>query len=308
MVKDNKTTPLGRGIASLLNVHEVNNDSLNIVNIKLSECVPSRYQAREDFNEDALQALSISIKDEGVLSPIWVRRVANKYEIIAGERRYRASLLAGLPEIPAIIMENDEVKSLRKGLIENLQRQDLHCLEEAKAYKRLIDEYGYTVNDVALLVGKARSTISHYLRILNLPAKVLQLLLNNQISFGHAKVLLSADDPEVLLQQIIDDNLSVRNLELLITENKASANILDDNHASSSVVNRVDKSANLNDDELDQSLKTWKDNLNNYYFDVDLKVNHPNKGDMIITKGKHKVKIKYNDLALLKEILKIINE
>ena len=210
-----------------------NNDS--IVQISLSELRANPYQPRKNFDEEALNELAASIKEHGVFQPIIVKKSVKGYEIIAGERRFRASKLAGLTTITAIIKDFSDEEMMQIALLENLQRENLTAIEEAKAYKSIIESMNITQDELAKKVGKSRSHITNILGLLKLPTSVQDMVLFNKISMGHARVLSKLDDAEKqeeLAQKVLDEDLSVRNLESLIYDNnttkKAKAKIQDD--------------------------------------------------------------------------------
>lgn len=214
---------LGKGLGSLISVtEEVNNEG--IVEIKLTEIEPNKEQPREVFDEEKLIDLAESIKEHGVISPIIVKKEKNGYyKIIAGERRWRASKMAKISTIPAIIKDFEDEKAYEIALIENLQRQDLNPIEEAKGYKRLMEEFKLTQEAVSQKVSKARSQIANSLRLLNLPDKAFSLLESGKISVGHAKVLLSVENKErieELAQLVAEKNITVRELEKLVLSAK----------------------------------------------------------------------------------------
>lgn len=187
--------------------------------LKISQIEPNKNQPREIFDEDALQELADSIKKYGIIQPITVIKKNDYYQIVAGERRYRAARLAGLKEIPVNIKEYSDNEIAEIALIENLQREDLNPIEEARAYQRLIDEYKLKQDEVAEKVSKSRSTITNSLRLLKLTDKVQEMLIEDMISTGHAKLLLSLEDTTLQYEiacQILDENLSVRETEKLI--------------------------------------------------------------------------------------------
>lgn len=187
--------------------------------MKISSIEPNREQPRKDFNEEALGELAESMKQYGVLQPLLVQKKGDFYEIIAGERRWRAAKLAGLKEVPVAIREYSKQQSMEIALIENVQREDLNPIEEAKAYHRLIQEFGLKQEEIAARVGKNRVTITNSMRLLKLDERVQSMLMQNIISGGHAKALLGVEDPEVqcqLAQKIVAESLSVRETEKLI--------------------------------------------------------------------------------------------
>jgi ParB family chromosome partitioning protein len=187
--------------------------------LKVSMIEPNTSQPRKDFNEDALAELADSIKKYGVIEPIIVSKKGKVYEIIAGERRWRAARLAGLREVPVIIREYSDKERMEVALIENLQREDLNAVEEALAYQSLIDVYGLKQDEVAERVSKSRTTITNSLRLLKLSDKVKQMLIDDMISSGHARALLAIEDPNVQYEtalSVFDEGLSVRETEQLV--------------------------------------------------------------------------------------------
>ena len=212
MSEDNKT--LNRGLDALLGSTDKKNQQ-TIKEVDLKDINPGRFQPRTNFDSEKLSELTNSIKNHGVISPILVREVGlNKYEVIAGERRLRASKAANLKTIPCIIDQKKDQDALESALIENLQREDLNAVEEARGYDRLKREFGLTQDEVASATGKARSTIANSLRLLTLPTKVLDMLSSGQIEKGHAKLLASLDEQEVIkaAENIIKNKLTVKDL------------------------------------------------------------------------------------------------
>lgn len=210
---------LGKGLSAIFSENDTE-DNNEVVTIKISQIEPNRNQPRRSFDEDALEELSQSIKEHGVLQPILVRpQIYGGYQIVAGERRYRASRMAGLTEIPAIIKELSDSETMQIALIENLQRRDLSDLEEAEGYQTLMDEYGFSQEDVARTVGKSRSAVANTLRLLGLPDDVKELLEQGKISAGHARALLAVDQDKQIKEaadKIIKEGLSVRQTEKLV--------------------------------------------------------------------------------------------
>ena len=212
MSEDNKI--LNKGLDALLGQNR-NINQKSIKEIPVDDINPGRFQPRTNFDEEKLIELTNSIKNHGVLSPILVREVGlNKYEVIAGERRLRASKNAGLKTIPALVDQKQDKDALESALIENLQREDLNAVEEARGYDRLKREFGLTQDEVAITTGKARSTIANSLRLLSLPAKVLDMLSTGQIEKGHAKLLASMEptEAEKAANNIIKNKLTVKDL------------------------------------------------------------------------------------------------
>ena len=223
---------LGKGLSAL--IPEINEeiDKKDIVQIKLSNIRPNKNQPRKEFDEDRIKALSDSIKNVGVLQPIVLKPIEdNNYMIIAGERRYRASILAGKEEIPAIIKDIPIKDIMEIALIENLQREDLNSIEEALAYKNLIEDYKVTQEELSEAVGKSRPYITNTLRLLNLQNKIIKMIENGDITAGHGKALLRIEDKEKQLEvamRIVEEGLSVRTVENIakkIIENKEKRKI-----------------------------------------------------------------------------------
>ena len=195
--------------------------------MKINEVEPNRDQPRKNFDEDALLELSDSIKQFGVLQPLLVRKRKDYYEIIAGERRWRAAKLAGVKEVPVIEKEYTDQEILEIGLIENIQRENLNPIEEAIAYKRLLEEFNLKQDEVAERVSKSRTAVTNSMRLLKLSDKVQQMIIDDMISTGHARALLAIDDPELqytLANKIFDEKLSVRETEKLVKEIKNPKN------------------------------------------------------------------------------------
>ena len=224
MSDNNKT--LNRGLDALLG--SKGTTKRTVQEVGLEQINAGRFQPRENFNEESLNELTESIKKHGVLSPILVRELGlNKYEVIAGERRLRASLKAGLETIPCLIDQKKDQDALESALIENLQREDLNAVEEARGYDRLKREFGLTQDEVATSTGKARSTIANSLRILSLPQKVLDYLAAGKIEKGHAKLLASLDakEAEKTAENIVKNKLTVRDLSKTSSNNKKNKQI-----------------------------------------------------------------------------------
>ena len=207
---------LGRGLSSLIG--DIKSTSTNN-KLLISDVVRSKLQPRKNFDKQYLDDLTNSIKERGVVQPIIVRKskdIRGKYEIIAGERRWLASQNAGLNEIPSIIIEADDLKSLEFAIVENVQRHDLNPIEEANGYKKLMDDFGYDQDKVAKFIGKSRAHIANCLRLLSLPENVIQLVETNKLSQGHAKILVGLENSFVIAKKIIDKKLSVRQTENLV--------------------------------------------------------------------------------------------
>ena len=216
---------LGRGLSSLIGDNEI---AENKTTIQISSIVRNKYQPRKKFEKKSLEELINSIKERGVIQPIIVRKSDdqdNKFEIIAGERRWQAAQSAGLHEVPAVVIKADNLKSLEFAIVENVQRKDLNPIEEAEGYKRLIDEFNYDQEKVAKFIGKSRAHISNCLRLLSLPKKIIEYLIDEKISQGHAKILVGLDNVELLADKIISKKLSVRQTEALVRITKGVKSI-----------------------------------------------------------------------------------
>jgi len=269
---------LGRGLSSLIGETKVD---IQKNKISVSDIVPNKYQPRKIFDEDNLNDLTQSIKERGILQPIIVRKSNNdnsKFEIIAGERRWLAAQRANLHEVPVVITDADDLKSLEFAIVENVQRHDLNPLEEAQGYKRLIDEFSYDQERVSKFIGKSRSHITNSLRILTLPVEVIKLIETQKLTAGHAKILVGLENASFVANKIVEKKLSVRQAEnfVKIFKNKKQ---------------RPDKpkDANIKDLELSVSDK------------VGLKVVIQNKKN-----NKGKITFEYKDLDQLNKILDII--
>lgn len=213
-----KLTGLGRGLDAIL-VDSDYSSGDSISSVRINDVEPNKNQPRKVFQQEELEALSDSIVKYGVISPITVRQAGDRYIIIAGERRWRAARMAGLSEIPVIIISADDKKAAEIALVENIQRSDLNPVEEAQAYAALIEQYGLTQEEVAEQIGKSRSSVTNALRLLDLPDVALALLAAGKLSAGHAKVLLGLKDAKKLAeaaQKVADSELSVRETEKLV--------------------------------------------------------------------------------------------
>ena len=268
---------LGRGLSSLIGETKSTNKS-NIVEI--SKIVKNRFQPRKIFDENKLNELTNSIKESGVLQPIIVRKYNkdnDKYEIIAGERRFLAAQKAGLEEVPVVVTNVDDLKSLEFAIIENVQRDDLNPLEEAQSYQRLIDEFYYDHEKVSKFIGKSRSYITNSLRLLSLPKNVLNLIEQRKITAGHAKILVGLDNAEFITEKIIKKKLSVRQTENLV---------------------KIFKKKKYSQKKRDVNVKSLEDSLIDK---IGLKVIINNKKD-----NKGSIKIEYKDLDQLNKIIEVI--
>jgi len=204
---------LGRGLSSLIGETKA---EININKVSISDLVSNKFQPRKIFDEESLQDLTNSIKQRGIIQPIIVRKSSNdssKYEIIAGERRWLAAQKAGLHDVPVVITDVDDLKSLEFAIVENVQRNDLNAIEEARGYQRLIEEFSYDQEKVAEFIGKSRSHIANFLRLLSLPDTVLKLIETKKLTPGHAKILVGLNNVEFVANKIVEKNLSVRQAE-----------------------------------------------------------------------------------------------
>lgn len=237
MNANNKKFGLGRGLEALLGDEDINldldsetADVSNLVEntvfkseknkVKISDIVPCSFQPRTEFDREALESLAQSIKEKGVLQPLLVRKKNDKYEIIAGERRWRAAQLAGLDEVPVIVKDLNDSETLEIALIENLQRENLSAIEEAEGLNRLMSEYAYTQEIIGKVIGKSRSYIANTLRLLGLPEEIKQLVKENKLSAGHARALIGCENASELANKIVKEGLSVREAEALAANAK----------------------------------------------------------------------------------------
>ena len=207
---------LGRGLSSLIGDSEKID---NKKNVSIGSLIRNKYQPRKKFDELSLEELTNSIRERGIIQPIIVRPSTDyddKFEIIAGERRWQAAQYAGLHEVPVVVLNVDNLKSLEFAIVENVQRKDLNPIEEAEGYKRLIDEFSYDQDRVSKFIGKSRAHISNCLRLLTLPQEVIQLIINEKLSQGHAKILVGLENASFLAKKIVSKKLSVRQAESLV--------------------------------------------------------------------------------------------
>ena len=255
---------LGRGLSSLIGDTKVNS---NVNKLSVSDLVRNKLQPRKIFDQENLEELTNSIKERGVIQPIIVRNSqdhSDKYEIIAGERRWLAAQNAGLHEVPVVITEADDLKSLEFAIVENVQRHDLNSIEEANGYQKLIDQFGYDQEKVAKFIGKSRSHISNCLRLLTLPKEVITLIENGNLSQGHAKVLVGLENAFFVAKKIIDKKLSVRQAENLVrifkTKSKSKYILKDPNlkQLESELINKIG---------LNVSINNKKNNSGSIYFE-----------------------------------------
>jgi len=269
---------LGRGLSSLIGETKVETPKNQL---SISDLIPSKYQPRKIFDEDNLNDLTNSIKERGILQPIIVRKSnddKSKFEIIAGERRWLAAQKAGLHNVPVVITEVDDLKSLEFAIVENVQRHDLNPLEEAQGYRRLIDEFNYDQEKVSKFIGKSRSHITNSLRLLTLPLEVIKLIETQKLTAGHAKILVGLENSSFVANKIVEKKLSVRQAEsfVKIFKNKRQK------------PNNV-KDANIKDLEISVSNKIG--------LNVLIKNNKNNKG---------KISFEYKGLDQLNKIIDII--
>ena len=269
---------LGRGLSSLIGETKIEASKNQL---SISDLIPNKYQPRKIFDEDNLNDLTNSIKERGILQPIIVRKSnddKSKFEIIAGERRWLAAQKAGLHNVPVVITEADDLKSLEFAIVENVQRHDLNPLEEAQGYKRLIDEFNYDQEKVSKFIGKSRSHITNSLRLLTLPLEVIKLIETQKLTAGHAKILVGLENSSFVANKIVEKKLSVRQAEsfVKIFKNKRQK------------PNNV-KDANIKDLEISVSNKIG--------LNVLIKNNKNNKG---------KITFEYKGLDQLNKIIDII--
>tara|TARA_Y100000996_G_scaffold415231_1_gene408841 strand:- start:3886 stop:4728 length:843 start_codon:yes stop_codon:yes gene_type:complete len=271
---------LGRGLSSLIGDTKVEPKQNQL---PISELVPNKFQPRKIFDETSLEDLSNSIKERGMIQPIIVRKLKSdksKFEIIAGERRWLAAQRAGLHNVPVVVTEADDLRSLEFAIVENVQRHDLNPLEEAQGYKKLIDEFSYDQDKVSKFIGKSRSYIANSLRILTLPDQVIKLLESQQLTAGHAKILVGLENAGFVANKIIENKLSVRQTESFVQIFKKKKQR-----------SKISKDTNIIALELSISNKIG--------LNVDIQNNKRNKG---------KVSFEYKDLDQLNKIINIIKE
>ena len=220
---------LGRGLSSLIGDSEITG---NKGRVSISSIVRNKYQPRKNFEKESLEELTNSIKERGIIQPIIVRKSEDqdgKFEIVAGERRWQAAQNAGLHEVPAVVIKADNLKSLEFAIVENVQRKDLNPIEEAEGYKKLIDEFHYDQETVAKFIGKSRAHVTNCLRLLTLPQKIIQYVIDEKISQGHAKILVGLDNVQLLADKVISKKLSVRQTEALARLTKVNKSTIKKN-------------------------------------------------------------------------------
>lgn len=231
-----KKRGLGKGLSALISDELINDNNEkskdSIINIDISLIIPNKEQPRQNFEEEALEDLANSIKIYGLLQPIILRKVEKKYEIVAGERRWRACKMAGLKEVPALIKELSQQESAKIALIENIQREDLNPIEEAMAYKKLMEDFKLTQEDVSLQVGKSRSYIANSIRLLNLDENITNFVAQGKLTTGHGKALLGIKDKNEQLkaaEKIINEKLNVRQTEEITSSKKVNESTVEEN-------------------------------------------------------------------------------
>lgn len=296
MTLSNKKS-LGRGLEALLGDDDIKLDDAgdieNFVNntvlkndnsdeIRVADIFPCPFQPRTEFDEESLESLSESIKEKGVLQPLLLRRKNNHYEIIAGERRWRAAQMAGLNTVPAIIRDLSDQETLEIALVENLQRENLSAIEEAEGLARLQDEYSYTQENLAKVIGKSRSYIANSLRLLSLPQDVCAMVRAGKLSAGHARALVGSNMASELAARIIRDGLSVRQVEHLVADIRS-------NRSAMKIVRRPDF-------DMQKIVRDLEKKLN-------LKVKISSGKN-----GKGSVTLKYNSPAELSSILDLLEQ
>ena len=255
---------LGRGLSSLIGDSDtkISNDKVSI-----SSIIPNKNQPRKLFDKDALDELTNSIKERGIIQPLIVRKSSDqndKYELIAGERRWQAAQSAGLHEVPVVIIEADNLKSLEFAIIENVQRKDLNPIEEAESYKNLIENFDYDQEKVSQFIGKSRSHISNTLRLLSLPQKLIDMIKYEKISQGHAKILIGLENATLLAEKIFKKKLSVRQTESLVRTLKNAGKKLKKSIDSNSISVENDLSEKIG---MNVSLNNKKDNSGKLIFE-----------------------------------------
>ncbi len=302
MNANNKKFGLGRGLEALLGDEDINlnlddetADVSSLVEnavfktekneVKISDIVPCSFQPRTEFDREALESLAQSIKEKGVLQPLLVRKKNDKYEIIAGERRWRAAQLAGLDEVPVIVKDLNDSETLEIALIENLQRENLSAIEEAEGLNRLMSEYAYTQEIIGKVIGKSRSYIANTLRLLGLPEEIKQLVKENKLSAGHARALIGCENASELANKIVKEGLSVREAEALAANAKGI-----------NVKNIAPKQPKPVDRDLEKIMADLEEKLK-----LKVKINAGKKGKGSIT-------LHYNTPAELSSLLDILEQ
>ena len=280
----NKRKSLGRGLGALLGDSDFlgEENAVSEKSLSLDALSPSKYQPRSEFDEDALKALSQSIKEKGVLQPLLVREIENgKYEIIAGERRYRASKMAGLSEVPVIIKDMSDKEVLEVALVENLLRENLSAIEEAEGLQRLINEFSHTQEALSQIIGKSRSYVANTLRLLSLPLSVQKMIKEDTLTAGHVRPFIGMQNAEDLVQKVVEKGLNVRQAEALAAKAKEPLSA------------KAKKSVDVDLKEIEKSLKKK----------LNMKVKiATNK------KGGGKITLQYENIAELDKIIDIFEQ
>lgn len=299
---ENYEKKLGRGLSALIGENRAgqklrqtsapNHESITILTLNI--IVAGKYQPRQKFDSDKIEELSESIKESGVLQPIIVRKSSqdNRYEIIAGERRYRASQLAGLKTIPAIIKKLNNHQALELAIVENIQRSDLTIIEEAKSYQKLMVEFSYSQEQVAKKLGKSRSHVANSIRILKLPLNIQSLLNSDRFTMGHARAIINSNNQEHLANEIIENKLTVRDVEEIIREEKIKNNLTP---SLPNIIKEQDEIKTIN-----------RNNINCFEEEIykitglKAKINY----NSILNKGR--VTLKFDDIEKLSRFIKLI--
>ncbi len=293
--------PLGKGLSALMGDEytqefgELTRHGNAIIQLPLGDLTSGKYQPRHHFDEQTLQELAESIRKNGVMQPILVRPLTEKrhgasYEIIAGERRWRATRLAGLLEVPVIIRDIEDRKALELALIENIQRQDLSALEESEGYQQLIDDFGYTQEELSGVVGKSRSHIANGLRLLSLPEIVKSYLSSGEITAGHARALLQSSNAEELVHEVVRRGLNVRQTENIARSGMASTLL------EQPIKQRVERVKKSNDENKDPDIIAMEENISDQ---IGMKVQIMDKNN------KGYVSVSYETLEELDAILRL---
>lgn len=290
-----KTNALGKGMSALLgnsssplNANNIDNSSIGLSNngsllVSIEKIKPNKEQPRKIFKEKEISELSASIRQNGIIQPLVVTQDGSNFILISGERRLRASRLAGLEMVPVVIKKATKKDQVAMSIIENVQRSDLNCIEEALAYYQLMSEFNLTQEDVATKIGKDRSTIANFLRILKLPREVIKMVQRDDLSFGHAKILVAVKSDESILRlarEVAENKLSVRDLEKLIKTKKSRSKAVETNKF------------------LDEQVSVLKDKLEKktgYHFDLKTKSN-----------GSGQITIKFNNEAELNDVFEYL--
>ena len=265
-----KRKALGRGLGALLPSVPAGVSEKTYLELPIDDIVPNKYQPRVAFDSELLEELAQSIKSDGVIQPVIVRKSGNQYQLITGERRWRAAKMAGLRSVPAVVRDVSEFRTLEWALIENIQRQDLNPIEEASAYASLVDDFHLTQEEVAQRVGKDRTSVANYIRLLKLPAEIKESIQKQQLSMGHARALTSLErvrDQVELAKRIISDGLNVRQSEDLVRQWKSTPKGVRKSESST---------------EIDPNIKAAQLRLQEYL------------GTKVMI-GPHKIEIHYND-------------